>query len=82
MIKLGKLQSSITLTHCVYKQIKCECVGIFILRTNVGLALGKYDCFILKFGSQRMDVAYTLLIKQGIQKKHRVSLSSLNDESK
>lgn len=56
------------------------CAVISILRKNVGLALGKYDCFILKqgilFGSQGMDVAYTLLIKQHIQKKCRVLLSS------
>lgn len=65
-------------TEDVNEQIKCAVISI--LRKNVGLALGKYDCFILKqsilFGSQGMDVAYTLLIKQRIQKKHRVLLSS------
>lgn len=34
--------------HTVYVNEQIKCAVISILRKNVGLALGKYDCFILK----------------------------------
>lgn len=74
MIKPGNVQSR----HS--KQTNQMVWSVFyILRMNVGLA---YECFILKFGSQRMDVAYTLLIKHSIQKENKLSLSSLTHINK
>lgn len=70
--------------HCMYRnrQDCVQCVVVSILRNKVGLALGKYDCFILRSGAQRWMSPTRYWSNKELRKALKISPSSLNHESK
>lgn len=60
-------------------QQSAKCTVIFIRRRNVDLAMGKYDWFILNFGSEDGSRLHIIDKIGHSEKAQRVSLSYLND---